>query len=119
MTMRPGIILGYRDIGKFRPKSWDIARDVRNMKAEEFEQHVWNLAMVQATLTNQREIIARKMYHGEGITLEDFPALQILTPKQRTKMLKELRHIYGLRPICDCPERVQGKHRIECSRGRP
>ena len=56
-------------------------------------------AMAEATLTERRDVIARKMYHGQGVSMEDWPALQPLSPKERTKLIADVRQIFGLRAI--------------------
>jgi hypothetical protein len=91
------MILGEREVGKFRPKAWDLAREMRQQKGEEDRNYVRRLAMIQATLTKYRDPLARKMYEGQGIGLEDWPALELLTPKERTDVIKDVRHIFGLR----------------------
>jgi len=94
---RIGQILGFRDYGKFKPRHFDIAQEKRQLSGEETRQALRRLAMTQATLTKRRDLIARKMYHNEAISLDDFPGLEPLTPKERTRLLADLREVYGLR----------------------
>src|SRR6266851_8968344 len=70
---RIGQILGFRDYGKFKPRHFDIAQEKRQLSEEETRQALRRLAMTQATLTKRRDLIARKMYHNEAISLDDFP----------------------------------------------
>lgn len=90
-------ILGEREVGKFRPKAWDVRREERSLKDEEERAGLRRLALVQATLTHSRETIARKMYHDEAISLEDWPTLAPLTPAERTRILADVRAGFGLR----------------------
>lgn len=96
---RDGIqILGEREIGKFRPKAWDIRREAGNLKAEEERADLRKLALIEAMLSHRRETIARKMYHNEPLTLEDWPTLSPLTAAERTRIFADVRHGFGLRP---------------------
>jgi hypothetical protein len=87
---------GYRDLGKFLPKKYSIQREERQLAEEEERQAVRRAAMLQATLTKYREPLARKLYQGQAITFDDFPALEALTPKERTKILADLHELFGI-----------------------
>lgn len=109
-------ILGEREIGKFRPRAWDLRREARELATEEDRQALRRLAMTQATLTGRREMLAKKMYQGEAITLEDWPGLAPLTPQERTRLMEDVRKVYGLRPAerCSCPRQADGVHYSDC-----
>lgn len=109
-------ILGEREIGKFRPRAWDLRREARELASEEERQALRRLAMTQATLTGRREMLAKKMYQGEPITLEDWPGLAPLTPRERTRIMEDVRKVYGLREAekCSCPQRANGMHYTDC-----
>lgn len=86
------------DIGKFRPSRFDIRREQRELAAEAERQELRSLAMTQATLTARRAHLARKMYQGEAISLDDWPALGLLTPAERGRIIADVRRVFGLRP---------------------
>ena len=68
-------------------------------------QVLWRAAMNQACMDSKfREPLARKMYRGEGITLDDWPTLGPLTPVERTAIIRETRRILGM------PERQEVRH---------
>lgn len=95
---RDGIqILGEREVGKFRPKAWDIRREATLVGVEEERSSLRKLALIEATLSHRRDTIARKMYHGEPLTLEDWPTLMPLTAAERTRIFADVRHGFGLR----------------------
>jgi len=88
-----------REIGKFLPRDLQAKREATVEKLSDDRQELRRLALVEATLTARRDVIARKLYRGEGVSLEDWPASQKLTPQERTIILRDLRQILG------CPER--------------
>lgn len=90
-------IIGERDVGKFRPKAWDIRREARSLREEEDRSTLRKLALIEAQLSSKREMIARKMYNNEPITLEDWPTLSPLTAAERTRIFADVRKGFGLR----------------------
>ena len=87
---------GVRELGRFLPKELQARREGQVEKQVEDRQAIRRAAMFEATVTVRRDAIARKLYHGEGVGIEDWPASRELTPQERTIILRDLRQIFGV-----------------------
>lgn len=88
-----------REIGRFEHRDDSEFAEKSEAELIDERQELRRKAMAEATLTERRDVIARKMYHGQGVSMEDWPALQPLSPKERTKLIADVRQIFGLRAI--------------------
>lgn len=63
-----------------------------------------------------KEEWGRRLYHGEGIPMEDWPEMQPLTPAERTTLLRECKRQIGMELCTTCPRRADGIHLPSCKR---
>ena len=86
-----------RDLGRFLPSHLQSDRERRQQELLEGRAVFWRAALnavVKDPATRKR--IAEKLYRREGVSLEDWPAMQPLTADERTAILREARHMLNI-----------------------
>ena len=88
IDLNPAGIGAFRELEK--PSDGRISE--RNMERHaNSREPLWRAALAQAM--EQKETIARDMYHGRGFW---WPALAPLTAQERTAIIAEVRHMWGV-----------------------
>ena len=88
-----------RDLGRWLPKAYEARREAGQMG--EAEKRAALCADALWFALRHRDVLGRKLYAGDGISLDDWPSLQPLTPTERTAVIRELRR------ILDVPEKAK------------
>ena len=84
---------------------------------EEHRHPLWRAALGSAM--NNRHEIEKRLALRLGIDMRVWPELEPLNAKERTLMIAQVRHMWGLFRDCDCPEGRQNVHINGCKPLQP
>ena len=90
--------LPQRDLGKFLPSHFQRVREGRMEAIYQERRTLCRAAVEQACVSSKRDNLARKMHLGEAFTVGDWPALDPLTPGERTAVIAEIHRVFGTTP---------------------